>query len=638
MQKENLPPMMMMTSFGDVQNKLNATLGTYKNLKIMDAVLVNDRNNQEYNPQASGLTQENGYSYTSTKLAEITKQKQVQFDALKSVLEEIKKEGTVKTETLQESAGLVKRDVSPTTFGGVNDDGADAVTKNKAEVVSDFGLKDLVEAKDITKEQKQKLASAYLTQIETLNKIENNTAKPTFNSATDKNAGTDPKETLKQYASLKKDYIEAVKKGLADKVIESTDGAIDKATFGNEKPNQKFDPAYTTYVGGVKNGTPSAENTAKSEKLAKVKEQLEGIRKQFKNAGIDNVDELLEADKFEPTAQASTKLGALTEEQKKKGFTSSTKTDGNDVWKPIATKVKKTLEEQNKSSAGVTLENFTTKFLEDGEIATTLKNQYLNNGAKPLSSIDTIFSTTTKKDADGKVISDIPTEIAGAEEANRTTSLAKDNIGKPIAISTTRDRSEISIGSVKIKGIDVPITVEAGEEQVNKDSKDKSLLMSTFRGQPAVVSKKGDKYFVRFYDTQKTGTGYVLTTGIAEVDPKLVFSDKDKTKPKKEIDTNMILVDSQKRKVIDYYVRGFNKGGFNENDKVLYVARNFADNINRLESVRAAQYFAAMAADPVNFKTKTKEEPKKADEPIAVAVPGETTPALVNKQVVVTRS
>ena len=89
---------------------------------------------------------------------------------------------------------------------------------------------------------------------------------------------------------------------------------------------------------------------------------------------------------------------------------------------------------------------------------------------------------------------------------------------------------------------------------------------------------------------------------------------------------------------MDYYVRAFNqqtnkdgtKGFYTDDDKVLYVARNFADTIDRLPAIRAAQYHARKLADPVAFKDKTTTTTAKtdssqpislADEPQAITVP-----------------
>ena len=227
----------------------------------------------------------------------------------------------------------------------------------------------------------------------------------------------------------------------------------------------------------------------------------------------------------------------------------------------------------------------------------------------------------------------IKNEVAGAEETNRDNSL---NDIKPIMISTQRDQSPIDVGNETINGITVPITFEPGEEQVNKNSANRmELLKSTFRGQPAVISKKDGKFYMRFYDTQKAGDGYVLTTGIAEVDPKLVFKNQEFTQPKTDIDISMLKKDEKQRKVIDYYVRSFDKNGITDDDKVLYVARNFSDKINRLPAIHDAQRFMKMQADPIHYKTKEQKEQEKLQKQ-ATTVPDlnqSTTPKIPSTQI-----
>ena len=104
---------MMMTSVNDIQFRLRSTIDTYKKLKVMDAVLeVEDGRKRHKNQTLSDTpSDKDAYGYTATKLDAITQQKKVQFQALQSVLEEIKKNGVVQIETLKQDANLneVKR-------------------------------------------------------------------------------------------------------------------------------------------------------------------------------------------------------------------------------------------------------------------------------------------------------------------------------------------------------------------------------------------------------------------------------------------------------------------------------------------------------------------------------------------------
>jgi len=391
---------MMMTSVNDIQSKLRDTVGTYKKLKIMDAVLQDGRKKDQNQTLSDTPSDKDAYGYTATKLDAITKQKQVQFQALQSVLEEIKKDGVVKTETLKQDANLTEVE---RTDG--NDDGAAAaVNTSKADVVRDFGLGDLITATDITKTQKKQLAEAYLTEIKALDKIENDSAKPTFTNKAPLSTG--PVAVLKEYGKLKQAYIEAVKKGLKDKTIELTDNDLDKATYFNEEPNKKFDPNYKTYAGDIKDGIPQADNVRKTEELAEMKAKLDDIRNRFKAGGINNVDELLQVDKFEPlvyqagtgstygkgnTYGDGTPLSKLTPEQKSK-IVGSSQTAPTENWKPIAKKVQGILEDQKKSNGGsvttgITLDNFTTKILGDSTFSANLEKVYTQSSATPLPEI-----------------------------------------------------------------------------------------------------------------------------------------------------------------------------------------------------------------------------------------------------------
>ena len=615
---------MMMTSVNDIQFRLRSTIDTYKKLKVMDAVLeVEDGRKRHKNQTLSDTpSDKDAYGYTATKLDAITQQKKVQFQALQSVLEEIKKNGVVQIETLKQDANLneVKR-----TDG--NDDGAAAaVNTSKADVVRDFGLGDLITATDITETQKKQLAEAYLTEIKALDKIENDSAKPTFGNTAP--VSTNSKAVLKEYGKLKQAYIEAVKKGLKDKTIELTDNDLDKATYFNEEPNKKFDPNYKTYTGGVTNGIPDAENVRKTKELAEMKAKLDDIRKRFKAGGIDNVDELLDANEFKPSEDKdlmSKSLGELTPEQKSKIVGSSQTAPAEATWQPIAKKVYNLLEEQKKDNGGkvtygLTLDNFTTKILGDNTVNTNLEQVYTQSSATPLPQLLGEVSTSTE------------------DVANRETALKEI---KPIIVTTNRDRGKVSGGVITVNKNPISTFFPDNQTPLTKgsDSGTLSLLQSEFRGQPAVFSKGADgRVYMQFYNRPniKNGTGYILSTAMVEVDPKLVFEADGKT-PKPEIDVSMLKPDDKGRKVIDYYIRGFKEDG-TTNGTVYYVARNFADNIDRKGAIRRAESLATIDVDPVNYKSgeqlATEAAAKKAEEkarnnPITLSLEN-PTPAVVN--------
>lgn len=597
--------MMMMTSINDIQSKLRDTVGTYKKLKIMDAVLVNERKQQEL---GSMPADKDAYNYTATKLDQITKQKQVQFEALKSVLTEIKEKGTVTEKTLKESAGLTRRDVTGNDQierNNSNDDGAVAVDQNKADVVNVFGLGDLITAKDITETQKKQLAGAYLTEIQALNGIEDDKAIPTFTNKAPLSTG--PVAVLKEYGQLKEAYIKAVKKGVKDKTIELTDNPLDRATYYNDEPNKKFDPAYQTYTAGVKNSIPQAENVRKTEELAEMKAKLDDIRNRFKAGGIDNVDELLDPNKFEPNMKKS--WGKISQE-KQDIIVGSSQTAPNENWIPIAKKVQALLIEQRNNNggnntAGLTLDNFTTKILGDSTFSANLEKVYTQSSATPLPEI--LKPPPTEK-------STTKTEVA--DVADRETALEKI---EPIVISTTKDRGESAGGEIIVNKNKVTVMFPKDQHPMRADD-GSGLLKSTFRGQPAVFSKGEDgRVYMQFYDRPnvKDGTGYILSTGMVEVDPKLVFEEDGKT-PKPEIEVSMLKADKAGRKVIDYYIRGFTKEGKTNDNRVYYVARNFADSIDRLPAIDRAKSLATVDADPVHYKSgdqlAKEAAAKKADE------------------------
>jgi hypothetical protein len=153
-----------------------------------------------------------------------------------------------------------------------------------------------------------------------------------------------------------------------------------------------------------------------------------------------------------------------------------------------------------------------------------------------------------------------------------------------------------------------------------------------------VLLERDGNYFVRYFDRQKAGAGTVVTTAIAQVDPKQVFSDKEFKKPKTNIDTTMIKLDSEKRAIIDYYVRAYDKDKQTDNNKVLYVARNFSDSIDRFKAIRAAQYFAKMEADPVAFPKKGEAVKATGKEDTALTIAGEEKKKLDTAPVVFAKS
>jgi hypothetical protein len=632
--------MMMMMSIESVRTNLKTSLGNYRKLSVLDAVLESKRDGyQTYDVDKSSNA--DAYSYSKTKLNAIIEQKKQAYNLMSNALEELQKTGSISTAKLQETQKLDGKDRN-----GGNDDGTETVTKTNAQLLTDLGVKDLVEATDISVEQKKQLAGAYLTELEKIkNTVKDDSAKPTFEKDTATPEATAAK-SLTGYAKLKETYVAAVKKAEADGTIKLTDGAIDKAIYTDATPNKRFDPAYEATAG--KGVAVSAENATKLAKLKEVKDKLDSTREQFKKAGIDDIDALLSDKDFKPSDEVSDKLRKLNQDtEASKKFQSAFGGGSNNkdaAWKPLAKTIYETLETQKKNNGGqvttgITLENFNDKILNNGTIISTATEVYSAKGNGELPTVDSILNKNTsvvmdqtgkpmKNDDGTKQRKDIQLETAGAAEANRENALK--NI-KPIAISTQRDQSPIDLGTVKVNGIPVQVTFEPGEEQVNKNSPNSTdFLMSTFRGQPAVISKKDGKFYARFYDTQKAGNGYVLTTAIAEVDPKLVFKNKEFTQPKKELDYNMILPDKNKRRVVDYYVRAFDKDGITNDDKVLYVARNFADTIDRLPAIQAAQYHARKLADPVAFKDKTTTTTAKtdssqpislADEPQAISVP-----------------
>ncbi len=602
----------MMMSIDSIKSNLYQSLQNYQKFRVLDASLLNDPMLQQ-----ELKTETQSYNYTNTKLVAITHQRKKEYIILDKLLDDIAQDGVLNAE-LAKSVTIDEIKKS----GDRDDDGAAAITTSNAGILKQFGVGALATDSTLSKQQKQALAAAYLKEMDNINtRIKDLTKEELMPKS------TDPKNNVqnitKNYAETKKVYIAAVKKALADNIItpqgDTLEKADAKAKLEGMNPNDKLDFKAETSTGKTGMGANANKNAVVAN-LKKIKTQLEGYQAEGKNLKLDDLDALLKNDAYEVDSdklKKATETEAFKEQAKKAAEKSTTASN------PLASGAKsleKTLaalkKEKGDDNIGITAEKF-DEFINTNADSFEKFYKTQKQGAAPtLPTFDEIFNETTQTEtnAEGKEVltTQIKNETPGAEEANRSNSLAKENIGKPIAISTQRDNSPIDVGSVKIKGIPVQITFEPEETQVNKNSANKDkLLMSTFRGQPAVISQKDGKYFMRFYDTQKAGNGHVVTMGIAEVDPKLVFKNKEFTQPKTDIDVSMLKKDAKGRKVIDYYVRSYDKDGYTNDDKVLYVARNFADSIDRLPSVRAAQYFAALQADPVNFKTKQQQEASK---------------------------
>ena len=611
--------MMMMTSVNPaITNSLRESLKKYATFRTVDAVLLNAPNltkQQELNDEKPSWAK--SYDYTNTKLVAATAQRGEQYDILKQVLEDLADNGVIDkplTEAVVINAGKKS--------GTRDDDGAPEINTSRAEIAKKFGVGDLITDKTLSNQAKKDLATAYLTEF---NKITTD-IKDLSKEELKLNASlTTPEQSFEKltqdYAKTKKVYINAVKKALAEDIItlqgDELEKASSKAKLEAFKADDKIALIKAETTTGNKNLGVDANKNAVVTNLKTLKTKLETLQQQANSSfKVSDLDSLLQSDDaFEVDQKQLDRITSSNEFR-----TTAEKANGksNESVNPFLTTakgLKKTLatlkQEKGDENSGITMEKFDNLLAEQGTVFEDFYKKQKTDVSLP--TFDEIFNEKTGDAVDDKGNKigrfQYKNEIAGAEETNRTRSLAKENIGRPIGITTQRDQSPIDVGTTKVKGIDVQITFEPEETQVNKNSANsKKLLLSTFRGQPAVISQKGGKFYVRFYDTQKEGNGHVLTTGIAEVDPKLVFKNKEHTQPKTELDVSMLKKDSQGRKVIDYYVRSFDKGGFTDDNKVYYVARNFADNIDRLPSVRAAQYFAAMDADPINFKTKEQKQ------------------------------
>ena len=612
--------MMMMTSVNPTTiNSLRESLKNYGKFRMVDAALLNAPDltkQQELNDEKPSLAK--SYSYTNTKLVAITEQKKEQYDILKQVLEDLADNGVIDT-SLETSVTIDDRKKSGTR----DDDGADEINTSRAEIAKKFGVGDLITDKTLSNQAKKDLATAYLTEFNKITTDIKDLSKEELNSAAKSGDAKDSFEKLTgAYAQTKKVYINAVKKALAEDIItlqgDELEKASSKAKLEAFKADDKIALIKAETTTGNKNLGVDANKNAVVTNLKTLKTKLETLQQQANSSfKVSDLDSLLQSDDaFEVNQE---QLNRITSSNEFKTTAEKTTGKSNESVNPFLTTakgLKKTLatlkQEKGDENPGITMEKFDNLLAEQGTVFQDFYKKQKTDVSLP--TFDEIFNEKTGDAVDKKGSKiggrfQYKNEIAGAEETNRTSSLAKENIGRPIGITTQRDQSPIDVGTTKVKGIDVQITFEPEETQVNKNSANsKKLLMSTFRGQPAVISQKGGKFYVRFYDTQKAGNGHVLTTGIAEVDPKLVFKNKEYTQPKTELDVSMLKKDSQGRKVIDYYVRSFDKGGFTDDNKVYYVARNFADNIDRLPSVRAAQYFAAMDADPINFKTKEQKK------------------------------
>ncbi|MCS6267969.1 MAG: hypothetical protein H2174_10450 [Vampirovibrio sp.] len=623
---------MMMMTLESVKTGLLNSLTQYKNVKIADAILADKPALQ--NTVDKNSNTENAYRYAATKL-KVIEQKKQQYDILEEMMKEMQRTGDVSAKTLETEAGIKEQANTPN-----NDDGAPAVTQNYAKVAKSVGGVDkLIDAKDISADTKKKLAGEFLAKMQEYKKIENDSAIPQNLSTGD----ITETQVLKNYAEQKKVYIEALKEAKKKGIIEFTEGKTAEAALENIKLNEKFDPEFKVASGETGLGVDADKNT-KAGRLLALRNQLDETRTKAKAAGIDDLDGVLDETTGDAPLPTSTSRGKVRytfdKEKFKKAFGSEDATKKSLL--PAALLIQKelaTLKAKDGSSKGLTLDAFDT-LLGNATFTDNIEAIY-NVSGKPKVTKSSILNTESGIgpiliDKDGKVLNapaDVSKEIEGASDANRETALKEI---KPIPINTVRDFSGRSVAKIKLadgKPFDVMVN---GNYDVVKNSKKETAIIN-FRGMPGVLLERDGNYFVRFYDRQKAGTGSVITTGIAQVDPELVFYDKNRKKPKTNIDTSMIKTDSEKRTVIDYYIRPYDKDKKTDDNKVLYVARNFSDNIDRLKAIRAAQYFARMEADPVNFPKKGKVIKPTAQEDTSLTVAGEennelsTTPISFSK-------
>jgi hypothetical protein len=630
---------MMMMTLESVKTGLLNSLTQYKNVKIADAILADKPALQ--NTVDKNSNTENAYRYAATKL-KVIEQKKQQYDILEKMMKEMQKNGDVSANTLRTTVEIKEQ---ANTSG--NDDGAPAVTQNYAEVAESVGGVDkLINAKDISADTKKKLAGEFLAKMQEYKKIENDSAIPQNLSTGD----ITETQVLKNYAEQKKVYIEALKEAKKKGIIEFTEGKTAEAALENIKLNKKFDPDFKVASSGTGLGVDADKNT-KAERLLALRNQLDETRTKAQKAGVD-IDSVLDektGDAPNSTTTTTTINGEnvgeyntniFDQEKFKKAFGSEDATKKSLL--PAALLIQKelkTLKDKDVKSKGLTLDAFDT-LLGNSTFTDNIEAIY-NVSGKPKVTKSSILNTESGIgpvliDKDGKVLNapaDVSKEIEGASDANRETALKEI---KPIPINTVRDFSGRSVAKIKLadgKPFDVMVN---GNYDVVKNSKKETAIIN-FRGMPGVLLERDGNYFVRFYDRQKAGTGSVITTGIAQVDPELVFYDKNRKKPKTNIDTSMIKTDSEKRTVIDYYIRPYDKDKKTDDNKVLYVARNFSDNIDRLKAIRAAQYFSRMEADPVNFPKKGKVVKPTAQEDTSLTVAGEennelsTTPISFSK-------
>ena len=606
--------MMMMTSIDSVKLSLETGLKRIRTTQIADAVLADTptSNNEIKNDSNAS----DAYNYAATKLA-VIKQKSEQKNILKTMLAELELTGDVSKETLKKSQEIKGKENTNSGFVR-NDDGAPDVTQTYAEVAKSGGIDKLIDASttEISKATKQKLAGEYLAKMQEIEKITNDSVIPTdLNS----NAVT-PNEVVKTYAEKKKVYIKALKEAKEKSIIEFTEGKTTEVEIEETKGNKKFDPDFKVVSGEDSFGVDANKNEI-AKRLKLLRDELEGTRIKAKAAGLDDLDALLDEKTGEPPTSglklSSNFIGAKFVEV----FGSQDATKKNLL--PAALLIQKelqTLKDKDGNSKGLTLASF-DKLLEDQKFVQNIEDIYSRTG-KPIPTTEALLNTEAgigPTSQEGNAPNEISKEVEGASDANREKALK--NI-KPIRINTSRDLGGKSLMELTLadgKPFNVKID---GNDTVVKNADGENAIIE-FRGQPGVLLKRNNKYFIRFYDRLPAGAGNVVTTGIAQVDPKQVFSDPEFKHPKTEIEPSMLQPDSEKRTVIDYYVRAYYKDNKTDNSKVLYVARNFSDSIDRLKAIHAAQFFLKMEADPIAFPKKETTEKTDIEENTGLTIAGE---------------
>lgn len=601
---------MMMMSIDSIQSKFRTSLENYRQFKILDGSLLDEPVKQQELKDKTDIA--SSYNYANTKLVASIKQKNEQYAVLEQFLKDIADDGVANT-PLDKAVVIsaVKKS------GDRDDDGADEIrTSISGIVLKDAGASELVTNKTLSKQQKQQLANAYLEEFKKIKtNIKELTQEEINAGATTKTESFD--KLTKDYADTKKLYVEAVKTALSKKIItlkgnnelEKNAAAAKLASF---KGNDPIDFKAETNVEDSRLGADANKNGI-IENLKTLKAQMNKFKDEATSSfGVSDLDILIKSDdSFQVNSDQLNRVKDSADFKKKIEQTGKTGDSGNPLLGG-AKSLEKTLatlkgQKGDTGSAGISLEQLDDFIKENGSnFEAFYKSKKPTNASL---SLDNIFNTSTVVDKDSGQTIVKQNDIEGAEETNRETAL---KTIKPIAISTNKDKGTVSGGVITVNNARTSTQFPSNQEPImNADGS--KLLQSVFNGQPAVFAKDDNgKIYMQFYDRQKAGNGYVLTTGIVEVDPKLAFSEDGKT-PESTIGVDMLKPDSKGRKVIDYYVRGFTKDGSTDDDKVLYVARNFADTIDRLPAIRAAQYHARKLADPELYKTKEQMEQEKLD-------------------------